>query len=67
MGKQKSCVSVNCARECYHKTACLPANIAPRAGKNIVDEVTTLRRHLEAKHPVSDVTRFAFIIYAFII
>ena len=32
----------------------LPANVASRAGKSIVDEVTTLRRHLEAHHSVSD-------------
>ena len=32
----------------------LHTNVAFRAGKNIVDEVTTLRRHLEARHPVSD-------------
>jgi hypothetical protein len=32
----------------------LPANTASRAGKSIVDEVTTLHHHLEAHHLVSD-------------
>jgi hypothetical protein len=31
----------------------LPANVASRAGKSIIDEVTTLHHHLEAHHSVS--------------
>ena len=59
--RRKSCAFVNCAREFRHKKLVLLTNAAPRAGKSIVDEVTTLRRHLEARHPVSDlVTCSAF-------
>jgi hypothetical protein len=40
----------------------LPANAALRAGKSIVDEVTTLCRHLEAHHSVSDLLLVSFVI-----
>jgi len=41
------------------KMFALLANIAPRAGKIIVDEVTTLCRHIESKHSVSDLVTYS--------
>ena len=46
---------VNCAREFWSGFSAITcADTGFRNNKSIVDEVTTLRRHLEANHSVHD-------------